>query len=76
MYEYFKHLKNIYFIHLLTAPINSSCSMQAIFTVACEFLRIQHKESSSLPDQGSNLGPLHWECRVLDTGPSGRSLAL
>ena len=27
-----------------------------------------------LPDQGSNLGPLHWEHRVLATGPSGKSL--
>ena len=25
------------------------------------------------PDQGSNLGPLHWECRVLATGPPGQS---
>ena len=27
-----------------------------------------------LPDQGSNLGPLHWELRVLATGPPGKSL--
>ena len=26
------------------------------------------------PDQGSNPGPLHWECGVLTTGPSGKSL--
>ena len=25
------------------------------------------------PDQGSNLGPLHWECGVLATGPPGKS---
>ena len=25
------------------------------------------------PDQGSNPGPLHWECRVLATGPPGKS---
>ena len=25
------------------------------------------------PDQGSNMGPLHWEHRVLDTGPTGKS---
>ena len=24
-------------------------------------------------DQGSNLGPLHWECGVLATGPRGKS---
>ena len=28
------------------------------------------------PDQGVNLDPLHWECRVLATGPSGKSLAV
>ena len=28
----------------------------------------------SFPDQGSNPGPLHWECRVLTTGPPGKSL--
>ena len=26
------------------------------------------------PDQGSNPGPLHWECGVLTTGPPGKSL--
>ena len=26
------------------------------------------------PDQGSNLGSLHWERRVLPTGPPGKSL--
>ena len=26
------------------------------------------------PHQGSNLGPLHWECGVLATGPPGKSL--
>ena len=26
------------------------------------------------PAQGSNTGPLHWECRVLATGPPGKSL--
>ena len=25
------------------------------------------------PDQGLNLGALHWECRVLATGPPGKS---
>ena len=25
-----------------------------------------------LPDQGSNPGPLHWECGVLATGPPGK----
>ena len=26
-----------------------------------------------IPDLGLNLGPLHWECRVLDTGQPGKS---
>ena len=30
----------------------------------------------SLPDQGSNLGPLHWEQSVLATGLPGKSLEL
>ena len=29
-----------------------------------------------LPDQGTNLDPLHWECAVLATGPPGKSLQL
>ena len=29
-----------------------------------------------IPGQGSHLGPLHWEHRVLATGPPGKSLRL
>ena len=36
-------------------------------------LQLWHIESSSLT-RGSNLGPLHWECEVLATGPPGRLL--
>ena len=44
-----------------------SFGMQDLFfIVAC---RIQ------FPDQGSNPGPLNWECRVLATGPPGKSLS-
>ena len=32
--------------------------------------------SSSLPDQRSNLSSLHWECRVLATGPPEKFLVL
>ena len=28
---------------------------------------------SLFPDQGSNLGSLHWKCRILPTGPPGKS---
>ena len=30
----------------------------------------------SFPDQRLNLGPLHWECRVLATEPPGKSLSI
>ena len=35
-----------------------------VLAVACTIL---------FPDQGSNLGLLHWEPRVLATGPLGKS---
>ena len=28
------------------------------------------------PDQGWNLGPLHWECKAFATGPPGMSLSI
>ena len=40
--------------------------------VVCELLVVAC--GTWFPDQGSNPGPLHWECGVLATGPSGRSL--
>ena len=33
---------------------------------------MQHA-GSQFPDQGSNPGPLHWECRVLTTGPQKKA---
>ena len=47
----------------LAAP-GLSCSMRD--------LKLWQVASSS--DQGLNLAPLHWECRVLATGPPGKSL--
>ena len=41
-----------------------SCGMWALLIAACGI---------QLPDQGSNLSPQHWECRVLATGPPGKS---
>ena len=49
-----------------------SCSMWDLSVVACELLVATC--GIQLPDQGSNLGPLHWERRVLATGPPGKSL--
>ena len=53
---------NIYFI--LTVP-DLSCSM---WTHSCSM----HVGSSS-PTRDQNLGPLHWEHRVLPTRPQGKS---
>ena len=33
---------------------------------------MSHACGISFPDQGSNPGPLHWELRVLPTGPPGK----
>ena len=38
---------------------------------ACEFLVVAC--SIQFPDQGLSTGPLHWELRVLATGPPGKS---
>ena len=37
----------------------------------CQVLAVAYK--IQFPDQGSNLGPLHWEHRVVATEPSGKS---
>ena len=42
------------------------------FVAACELLVVAR--GASLPDQGSNVGPLHWEFRVSAIGPPGKSL--
>ena len=39
--------------------------------VACKLLSCSMWDL--VPDQGSNLGPLHWELGVLATGPPGKS---
>ena len=40
-----------------------SCGLQDLLVLACGI---------QLPDQGLNLGPLHWEHPVLATGPLGK----
>ena len=42
----------------------SSCSIQDPLVVACGI---------KFPNQGLNSGPLHWEHRILGTGPPGKS---
>ena len=34
--------------------------------------QLSHRGSPQFPDQGLNLDPLHWEYRVLATGPPGK----
>ena len=48
------------------AVLGLNCSKQNLLVVECGIY---------LPDQGSNLGPLHWEPIVLTTGPPGKSLS-
>ena len=43
----------------------------SIFIAAGELLVVAYGIWS--PDQGSNPGPLDWECRVLAPGPPGKS---
>ena len=47
-----------------------------IFTCSMQTLKSQHVRTEFLrswfPSQGSNPGPLHWEHRVLATGPLGK----
>ena len=64
------------------------CCVWDLLVAACGLLscgvwasQLQHADSQlrhacriQFPDQGSNLGPLHWERGVLPTGPPGKSL--
>ena len=58
-----KKKKKIYiyiYIYNYLSVSGLHCSMQVLLVVTCGIL---------FPDQGSNPDPLHWECRVLATGP-------
>ena len=67
-------------ILIYLGALGLSCSTQDFFffarriflVVVCELLVVAC--GTWFPDQGSNPGPLHWECGVLATGPSGKSL--
>ena len=48
-----------------------SCGMRDISVKACKLLVAAC--AVYFPDKGSNPSPLHWECRILTTGPPGRS---
>ena len=56
--------QEIFFFFLIYwAAMSLSCGMQDLLVLACGI---------QLPDQGLNLGPLHWEHPVLATGPLGK----
>ena len=59
--------------------LQSKCVKNAPFKGICIFIFILFIFSVALcdmwnfPEQGLNLGPLHWKCVVLTIGPSGKS---
>ena len=53
------------------AAVGLSCGTLAFLVEACKLLVAAC--GIYFLDQGSNLGPLHWELGVLATGPSGKS---
>ena len=69
--HFFKFFKNKYlFLFIYLAAQNTviylaSCGTQDILVAPCGI---------QIRDQGLNLGPLHWEWKVLVTGPPGKSL--
>ena len=59
----FDFLKNTYFFNLLLLVLVEECKL----LVAAYGIKF--------PDQGLNPGALHWECRVLASGPPEKSLS-
>ena len=68
MVDFFKNIYLFIWLHqvLIAACgiFSLHCSIQEFLVTACGIY---------FPDQGSNRGPLHYECRVLATGPPGKS---
>ena len=63
-------LKKWYLVSF-AAVLALNCSVQDILVVACELLVATCRVLVLLP--GIKPMPLHWECRVLATGPTGKS---
>ena len=57
----------------ISAAEGLSCGTQDLLVVASGLLVVACMWIV-VPNQGSNPGPLHWEHRVLPTGPPGKSL--
>ena len=77
LFSFFQYL----FLLICLAALGLSWSMQnflsllhhtRVLVAACKLLVAAC--GISFPHQGSNPGPLHWECRVLATGSPGKSL--
>ena len=56
---------------LPTEPPGSPCCVSTLFLK--NFWHATKQAGSQFPDQELNLCPLHWKCRVLTTGPPGKS---
>ena len=54
-------------------PQSRLCGNCFIYLLGCARSQLWHAGSGSLPP-GLNPGPLNWECGVLASGPSGKSL--
>ena len=59
-------------------PIHVSCisCIGRWILYHCTTWEVLWHTGSKFPNQGSNLYPLEWKCRVLATGPPGRSCSL
>ena len=56
-----------FFFCFVLASLDLSCGTKDIGSLVATY-------GIQFPDQGSNLGTLHWESGVLATGPPGKSL--
>ena len=79
-YTFLSHAYLFYIFFLYLAVPGLSCGTQDLqsslqhvgcLVVTCKLLAVACGIQFS--DQGSNPGPLHWECRVLAAGPPGKS---
>ena len=62
----------LYFIYLVALGL--SFSMEIFLSLLQNVESLVATHGIQFPDQGLNPGPRHWECRVLATGPPGKSL--
>ena len=72
----YKMYKKYSLLCTLTIPrlLNFASDYYFFFFLLCQVLIAAC--GIQFPDQGANLGPLHWELGVLVTGPPGKSLMI